>query len=35
MVVLSWLFDSHVKESRNYTVQKGILRGRDALVSDI
>ncbi|XP_059930371.1 sortilin-related receptor [Gadus macrocephalus] len=26
MVVLSWLFDSHVKESRNYTVQKGILR---------
>ncbi|KAK0145654.1 Sortilin-related receptor [Merluccius polli] len=26
IVVLSWLFDAHVKESRNYTVQEGILR---------
>ncbi|KAJ3591191.1 hypothetical protein NHX12_009138 [Muraenolepis orangiensis] len=26
MVVLYWVFDAHVKESRNYTVQEGILR---------
>ncbi|KAG7282266.1 hypothetical protein CRUP_033793 [Coryphaenoides rupestris] len=26
IVVLSWLFDAHVKESRNYTVNEGILQ---------
>lgn len=27
MAVLSWQFDSHVKESRNYNVTSGILKG--------
>uniref|UniRef100_A0A674CLN2 Sortilin-related receptor, L(DLR class) A repeats containing n=1 Tax=Salmo trutta TaxID=8032 RepID=A0A674CLN2_SALTR len=28
VVVLSWVFDAHVKESRNYTVRGSILKGR-------
>ena len=27
VVVLSWLFDTHAKESRNYTVRERILKG--------
>lgn len=32
-MVLSWLFDAHVKESRNYTVNEGILQGRNTYIT--
>lgn len=27
VVILSWQFDTHVKENKNYTVQEKILKG--------
>ena len=27
VVILSWQFDTHVKENKNYTVSKKILKG--------
>lgn len=27
IVILSWQFDTHVKESKNYTVSKKVLKG--------
>lgn len=27
VVILSWQFDSHVKENKNYTVRERILKG--------
>lgn len=31
-VILSWQFDTHVKENRNYTVTSGVLRGTSQAV---
>lgn len=29
VVIFSWQFDTHVKESQNYTVREKILKGAD------
>lgn len=31
-VILSWQFDTHVKENRNYTLTSGVLKGTDQTV---